>query len=347
MKKFGNLLLIYYHPIIFDLAQTFSHYFDVEIGVVQNLKDNYGSSLEVKSRGENKGLKVIFLPEALANIKQKKYQLVGCDGVFDGDKLVMDVCAQNATPHFSIMGYPNTEDEPSNNILSFSWYSPQIQFRRRNPSEGYIKEIEWQHFYQNRPQGKNIFVFYPEMRDAKDHAWGSRNSLLLPYEKGKAKPRKGSISLIHRYEECNRWPYAVYKKVIEECKKTTPDFYIPNHTGLKQEYVYDLLCGANTLFHSKASDCPGISLLEAMLLGAVPIVAKNFLTASHDQEVLIDGYSAIICDTIDDMVQACLENYSVLKSPELRVTMFEHINMLTSFRRQQRGLERFFERCMN
>ena len=345
MKKLGNLLLVYYHPVIFDLAQSFSYFFDIEIAVISTLKDNYGSSLDVKNKGEARGLKVIFTQEALINIKQKKYQLVGCDGVFDGDKLVMDVCATEGVPWFAVMGYPNTDDEPAQNILSFSWYCAQRQFRHRLPTEGHIKELEWQAFCKDQKRGKNIFVYYPEMREAKDYAWGNRNSLLILNEPSKI--RKGSISLIHRYEECNKWPHSVYRRIIDKCREKIADFDIPNHTNLNHTTVYELLSKSNTLLHSKASDCPGISLLEAMILGAVPIVSNSFLLASHNQEVLINGHSAIVCDTVDEMAAACLENHDQLECPELRVSTFEHVNMLTSFRRQRPGLEKFFERALS
>ncbi len=339
MKKFGKLLLVYYHPIIFDLAQTFQNLFDVEIAVNQNLKDNYGGATDVVEKAAARGLRCLYLQQALANIRLKNYQLVGCDGVFDGDKLIMNVCENNKVPWFAINGYPHNEDEPSKNILSFSWYMPQKRYRGMFPSEGHIKEVDWKDLANNNRREKNIFVYYPEMKECKDYAWGNRNSLHI---KDNNRVRYGAVSLIHRYEECNKWCYEVFKSVKE---KSGLD--IQNDTSKSAQEVYESLMNSNLLLHLKHGDCPGISVLEAMILGAVPVVAKNFVLASHNQELLINNYSAFVCDTVDEIIDVCVANYKELQNPELRISTFEHVNMLTSFRRQRAGLERFFETCLN
>lgn len=344
MKKFGKLLLVYYHPIIFDLAESFSRLFDVEIAVNQNLKDNYGGAEEVCRKAEVLGFRTHFLQTATALLRQKKYNLVGCDGVFDGDKLIMDLCDQLKIPYFNINGYPHNRDERAKNILSFSYFLPQFQYRNKFPWEQHVKELDCANFANGIKNDKNILVFYPEMKKAKDFAWSNRNSLFV---KDKERLRFGGCSLIHRYEECNKSSYSAFAKVNSELKKFNESYEVPNVSGAPPEQIYDLLYSSNFLLHLKHGDCPGIAILEAMILGAVPVVSSGFIMASQNQEVLIDNHSAFVCDSLDEIINTCSDNFRELKNPEIRVSMFEHVNMLTSYKRQEKKLEKFFEECLN
>lgn len=331
-----RLLLIYYHPIILDLAETFARMCDqVDVAVNPTVKDNYGGYAEHFAMiDENIHLdsKCIPLPLALNAIKKKEYDLVGLDGVFDGDKLAMDVCKEAGIPYFCINGYPHLSDEPSDNILSFSHFLPQNQYKRKFQWEPNIKIQDWQDIAKfGQSQGKNIFVYYPEMNEAKRFA--GNVPCFGPFV------RKSYVSLIHRYEECNKWNYEVFKRVKSELEKD--GFGLENFSGLPQREVYKKITTSLGLCHLKHGDCPGISLLEALILGQTVFTMRSFVNASFNQEVLIDGLNSVIADDVDELI-ARMKNHN-WGQPEFAE---DYIWDLTSFNRQRVKLERFFQKCL-
>lgn len=327
----GTLLLCYYHKIIFDLALSFKRLFKkVEICVSSNLKDNYGTEQNVIKKGKSLGFDVHLLPVALANLKAKKYCLVGCDGVFQGDQLLMDVCRQSNVPFFCIDGYPFKLDEPSQNILSFSWGLPQAQYREKYPHEPHVKDWDWKNIAQTgRSEGKNICVYYPEMNELKE--WRHK----VDWEK--IPDAYGFISLIHRFEECNKWNYEVFNKVKKQ-------FNLENYTNLTQEELWNKLILSKGLIHLKSADRPGIAVLEAMLLDCVPIVMKSFVLASQNQDLLIDDISAIVCDSVDELI----DRVKKLETDKDYINNCDiHAGLMTDWDRQKNKVEKFFERCLN
>jgi hypothetical protein len=338
-KPFGRLLLVYYHPVIFDLANTFSKLFDkVEICVVPGLKDNYGEANRVIAEAKAKGFDAYFSPVAVMNIKAKKYDLVGLDGVFDGDKVLMDVCSASKVPFFCINGYPHNTDEPSQNILSFSWYLPEKQYRQRYPSEGHVKQLDWKNLATTgQSEGKNILVYYPEVSVAG-----------APHPGYFRRPRDSFVSFIHRFEECNQESYEVFKQVNDQVK-------VENFSSLSRNEVHAKLIDSFGLIHLKHADCPGISVLEAMLLGRVPIVMKSFVLASQNQDLLIDNYSAIICDTVPELIRRAHHLKDAIENVEypanegmylMERSTQQHAYMMTSQHRQEYKLIQFFKRCI-
>lgn len=328
-----KLLLNRYHPIVDDLAQSFYNHlgYDVTVCIDTSIFDHYGSHEDILAakKLENTGVEYINTRQAALFLTQKDYDLVGVDGVYSFDKELMAIADKVGVPHFSICGYPHSFDEPSKNILSFSWFLPQMQYRKAYPHEGYIKELDWKNLAEDKTPGKNVFVFYPEMSDVKKK--------LIKSSVG----RSGGISLIHRFEECNKWSYEVFKYVNSKL-----DYPIVNYSNLTRNEVWNKLLDANLFVHLKSADCPGISLLEAMLLGTVPVVMKNFVLASQNQEVLINNYSAFVCETKDEAAEIVQKNYFTLENPELRLNTYKHVSMLTDFNRQRAGLVNFFARCL-
>lgn len=328
---------------MFDLAESFKRICDVEIAINASIIDNYGGykdRLDIISKNEHlDGIRVLPLALALQEIRQKKYDLVGLDGVFDGDPLVMDACKNANIPFFCINGYPHNIDEPSDNILSFSHFLPQVQYKQKYPSEGHIKEIDWKNISEGgRSQGKNIFVYYPEMNEAKR------------YYLNRAFPaRQNYISLIHRYEECNPWNFAAFKNVRDGLSKKS--IQVENHSNLSQQEVFEKLAGSCGLLHLKHGDCPGISILEALILETPVFTMRSFVNASFNQEVLIHKINSFIADDLDELIDA-MKNYSDQKT---RCKKWDwglgktnsHIWNLTDFDRQKSKLERFFNRCLN
>lgn len=340
MRFDGELLLVYYHPVVFDLALSFSRLFkSVEMCVSNDLKDNYGTNLDVKKRAAELGIKCYSINEALIKIRTKRYVLVGLDGVFQGDKLIMDTCQSFQVPFFNISGYPHTVDEPSRNILSFSWYMPQMQYRHMYPSEGHVKQLNWSKIADlgRDNEQKNIFVFYPEFQRLKKE----RN--LIPN-----RDRKHFLSAIHRFEECNENSYRVFQKVQ---KSIAPTEFV-NLTSLSQQELYVEMKNSYGFIHLKHADCPGISLIESMLLGRVPFVLRDFVLASNNQEVLIDNHSAKVASSVDEMIEQILQHKKELDKvldgfSSIEVSTMKHASMLTDFSRQQSGLINFFNRCLN
>lgn len=329
----NHLLLVYYHPIIFDLAESFLKIFNrVTIACNASLKDNYGEYAQVAAKIKaNPHLQSVdCIPLSVAHLKIKDYDIVGCDGVFDGDELIMEVCKERGVPYFNINGYPHQADEPSQNILAFSWFLPQIQYKQRFPHEGYIKERDWKHIaFEGRSEGKNICVFYPELNEAKRYAFVAQ-----------PRPRHKFTSFIHRYEECNRWTYLLFQKF--ELALAEKHIFVGNYSGKTQKEVFDLMSESYGVVHLKHGDCPGISILESLILKTPVITMSSFVKASFNQDVLIDNQNAIIADDFDELIERSID---AINKPWGR-TGWDHIYGLTNFNRQRNKLERFFHGCM-
>jgi hypothetical protein len=326
-----KILLIYYHPVIWDLAQTFIELrHEVTVAVNIGIKDNYGTGADIIQRAP-KYFSVIPLQLALRNIQLKQYDLVGCDGVFDGDKLVMESCDKNNIPRFCIQGYPNVGDEPSDNILSFGWFTPTVQYHQRYPSEGHKKQQDWKAIAEaGESEGKNICVFYPKFWDLKEKIKDKRFKCLA---------ENGYISLIQGYEKWNKWSFEAFKRVEKAIK-------VRNLEGLDHDEALLRLAKSKGLVHLKWADQPGIALIEAMLLRKPVYTMRSFVLASMNQEVLIDGYNAIVADSVDELIRWLKQDDLFFRS-FLRNNAEKHALMLTDFYRQKRKLERFMERCID
>ena len=323
-------LLVYYHPVVLDLVQTFrklGHH--VTLAVNPTIKDNYGTGMDVIQRAKERfGIFVDVLPLQIAAKKIQDFDLVGCDGVFDGDKIIMEVADKHNIPRFCIQGYPNVMDEPSDNILSFGWFTPTVQYHQKYPSEGHKKLRDWKNIAENTPEGKNICVFYPNFWDFKarigqnpDLSW--RNS--------------SYISLIQGYEKWNKWSFETFKKL----QKDVP---VENLEGVPHVEVFKRLRDSRGLIHLKWADQPGIALIEAMLLARPVLTMRSFVVASMNQEVLIDGHTAIVADSLDELIYwTKQEGFMKAIGENAR----KHALMLTNFTRQRMKLERFIERCAN
>lgn len=324
-----KILLIYYHPIIWDLAETFLRLgHSVSVAVNPAIKDNYGTGLDI-FKSANSKYNPVLLPAALQFIKQHKYDLVGCDGVFDGDKLVMETCQNSNIPWFCIDGYPNTMDEPSNNILAFSWALPFTQYNNKFPSEGHKKQVDWKDIAEfGQSKMKNFLVFYPNM-------W----YLQQPFSLKTIKEKK-LVSGIQRFEECNRYNYEVFQKV----KAALANWDIQNIEGCSHEDFLKEIQTSEGLLHLKWADKPGIAVLESMMLGRPIVTLRSFVLSSFNQEFLIDNYTALIADSVEEITER-------LKDPcyltDLSWNVHEHAVMLCSFERQKDKLQRFLDRCVN
>lgn len=338
-----KILLAYYHPVIFDLAETFSKLSEVDsvdICVSPTLSDNYGGAKNVLDKIINNKFLTktpagILAPIAHQGIRNNYYDLVGLDGVFDGDQLIMDLCRENRIPYFCINGYPHQIDEPSQNILAFSWHLPQVQYKQTNPHEGYVKEKDWKNIaLSGQSEGKNIFVFYPEMNEAKRFY---ENKIFS--EQGERPLAKKFVSLIHRYSECNQWSYHVFDQVNKL-------YRVENYSDLTQAEAFQKIWESDGLVHLKHGDCPGISVLEALILGRPVITMESFVKASFNQEVLIDGFNSIVCKTTGEMLDRM--RFTGAFYPDFPSSEAVHyIHQLTSFNRQRRGLSLFLDRCLS
>ena len=330
-----NILLAYYHPVIFDLAETFSKLgHKITITVSRYLSDNYGSADSVFAKKVPnpflKDVDLVYHSVAKVKIKQKHFDLVGVDGVFDGDDVLMELCKNYKVPHFCINGYPHQIDEPSENILAFSWHLPQLQYKQKFYHEGLVKESDWKNISEKgESDGKNIFVFYPEMNAAKRFEARTRITNRV------RNPSDSFISLIHRFEECNKWSYSAFSELKEFHK-------IENFTGLSQEETFEKIWNSKGLVHLKHADCPGISVLEALILGCPVIVMKSFVKASFNQEILIDNYNALVCNSLGEMSNRMKEVGS-REFPTPNAIL--HIHELTHLDRQKPGLLRFLHKC--
>jgi hypothetical protein len=343
----GTLLLVYYHPVVFDLAFAFSSIFEkVEICVTNDLKDNYGTHQNVIEKAKLKGFEAYLSTRAVVQMRAKKYALVGLDGVFQGDKLLIDACNSLNLPYFCINGYPHNVDEPSKNILSFSWYLPEKHYRAAFPSEAHVKQIDWANIAKGVTSGKNICVYYPPFRELKK--WWLEKNFSFRQNRQNSGSRIGIsrdefVSFIHRFEECNKESFEVFKRLQSRVS-------LNNYSNLSSEEVWMKMHKSYGLIHMKHADCPGISLLESMLLARVPIVMRSFILASQNQDLLIDEHTAIICDTIDELIERTMEYMDEVASDpscnELEESTQKHAWMLTDEGRQQRKLRKFVENCL-
>lgn len=345
-----KLLLNRYHPVVDDLAFSFIDLgFEVEICVDTSVSDHYGSHSKIIAENNTryKEFKTIPLSQALIHLKNKKYNLVGVDGVYSGDKLIMDVCKDKKIPYFAICGYPHSLDEPSNNILSFSWFLSEKQYRHRYPNEGHIKHLDWKNIAEGRLSadcGKNICVYYPPFKKLKDFMMdGGYRFFYHRDDKFNAIPRNEFISLIHRFEECNKESYEVFTQV----QKSVP---LTNYSNLSQQEVWNKIHDSYGFIHSKVADCPGISLLESMIMGRVPIVMKSFVLASQNQDLLIDEHSAIICDSTEEMIERAKNHKGFIDDLDgaldgLEESTRRHAFTMTDMHRQKNKLKTFVDRC--
>lgn len=337
-----NLLLNRYHPVVDDLAESFSKlemFDEIDIAIDISIKDHYGNHLDILNKNKEKFKEFNSIPTSLAflNLKNKKYDLVGIDGVFTNDQEIMDICKESNIPWFCINGYPHQIDEPSNNILAFSWHLPFVQYKKANPHEGYVKERDWKNIAEKgRSDGKNICVFYPEMNEAKRYI---RKIVKLP------DPEYFS-SFIHRYKECNKWNYEVFSFL--EMNLDWNNKELKNYSGLKQSEVFEKISKSYGVVHLKHADCPGITILESLVLGVPIITMSSFVKASLDQEFLIDNFTAIIADSKQELVDRSIE---LMKDGGLleysSKAIRNHSWILTDFERQEYKLRKFFERCIN
>lgn len=322
-------LLIYYHPVIWDLAKTFIELgHQVTVAVNPAITDNYGYGGDIIQRAEKKYgklFKTIPLQVAARNIKN--YNLVGCDGVFDGDKVIMEVCDKEQIPRFCIQGYPNVVDEPSQNIISFGWFMPTVQYHQKYISEKDKKELDWKNIAENTPEGKNICIFYPNFWDFKDE-------IDVVYDVNIQ--QNGFVSLIQGYEKWNKWSFEAFKKLKNEVR-------VENLEGIDHKEAMNRLRASEGLIHLKWADQPGIALIEAMLMGKPILTLKSFVLASMNQEVLIDNYNAVVADNLEELVYWSKQHEFLAVLGE---NAKQHANMLTNFTRQQMKLEAFIERCL-
>ncbi len=330
-----RILLVYYHPVCWDLAQTFIELgHSVVVAVNPTIKDNYGTGADIIARAEEKykgKFKVIPLALGIFGIRSQGYNLVGCDGVFDGDEQVMDACKVTKTPLFNLQGYPNVADEPAQNILSLGWFTPTVQYHQKYPSEGHKKSIDWKTIAETgESEGKNICVFYPNF-------WELKKKTSVIYDV--YLPNDGFVSLIQGYEKWNKWSFEAFKKVRKGQK-------VRNLEGLDHNEVLNHLQTSQGLIHLKWADQPGIALIEAMLFGKPVLTMQSFVLASMNQEVLINHYNSIVADSIDELVEHMQPEYD-----DFLVALGEnakkHANMLTDFGRQKHKLKRFIDRCVS
>lgn len=319
-----KLLLNRYHPVVDDLAQSLALHFNFSVDVAINptIIDHFGSHSKILEENKKniKNVSYISLQESLIKIKSKKYDLIGVDGVFEGDKIIISLCKSLKTPYFCISGYPYLADEDATNILSFSWFMPQIQFVQRFQSEYDAKTRAW----DPQLKQKNIEVFYPEF-------------LYLKNQKFEKFEKKYWMSSINRFEECNPIQYSIFKNVEAKFQK------IENFTSLSNKELIEKLKFSKGLIHIKGMDCPGIVLIESMLVGVVPFVFRQFILSSFNQDLLIDNYSCVVSDSVEEFV----DNLKSNKWEELSESTRQHAMIMTDFNRQKSKLYKFFERCIN
>lgn len=323
----GKILIYRYHPVCEDLCLTFSKMgFNVTLVIDNTIKDHYGdwSNLLFEIKQKYSEFNVVNLSQALCFLNQSKYNLVGLDENFQKSDLIIDVCNNKNIPYFAIDGYPNVYNKKSKNILSLGWMLPTIQYNQKYPSEIHKKEEDWKNIFEKGiSDTKNICVFYPNF-------WNLKNKIV-----NSANFRDGFISVIQRYEECNRWNFEVFNLVKKK-------FKIENLQGLSNDFVVEKLLNSKALVLLKWSDRPGIGLFEAMLLGRPVVTMKSFVLASGNFDVLIDGYNAIVADSVDEL----LERMSSENFYKLGENAYNHSIMLTDFDRQKRKLNTFLKRCI-
>ncbi len=327
-----KILINKYHPVSFDIClalQLLGH--EVTLSINTLVKDHYGSwkDLLVVSKEKYKDkFEVISVHEAIVHLRNKKYDLVGVDGVFDSDEILMEVCKTNKIPYFCVQGYPGKYDEPSNNILSLGWSLPTVQYLQNYPSEGHRKDVDWMNIVIKRQsEGKNVMVFYPCFFELKQN---------LPKERWDHP--EYFVSGIHRYQECNRWCFGAFKEV--EKHVNVVNFDSKSHDEFIQE-----LKRSKGLLMLKAQDQPGISLFEAMLLSKTVFTMKSYVLASNNQEVLIDDFNAVVADNLDELIDR-MKNITDAQLYRLGNNAYLHAEMLTRFERQKNKLQAFLENCI-
>lgn len=323
-----KVLFHHYHPVIEDICNSFSTYlkFDIECAIKTDIIDHYGDHKELlrKNQEKYKSFKSIPLQQALVKLKSKQYEVVFVDGVYDGDKDIIKICKDKNIPYICVSGYPYLKDEDSKNILSFSWFMPQIQFLNQFPTEGHVKQLSLD------SSQKNILIWYPEFSHVKKYSKENPHLLSAAY-------KNPYVSFIHRFEECNKEHYKHYKNIIEKFGED-----IPNYTNLTQQEVMFTLNQSRGLALMKWADAPGIALIESMLLGCVPFVFQQYILASFNQEILIDNYSAVTSNSDEEFV----ENLKSDKWAKLSESTQQHARMITDFGRQQEKLEKFIQECV-
>lgn len=328
-----KVLINRYHPCVEDMASSFARHlkFKVDVSVNIRVNDQYGSHLNIlnslKSQEDLTGFNAISLNEAIVRLKTKQYDICFVDGVYDGDKDLIAICKQQGIPYICIAGYPYLRDEDAKNILSFSWFMPQFQYVQQYPTEGHVKEVAHAKLLNGEQNKKNTFVWYPEFAHAKQYA--KQNPRFL------ANCRDYS-SFIHRYEECNKSLYDIFITIKNNLERFT---VVENYSGFTNTQVLTKMTQSKGLLHIKGFDAPGISLIEAMLVGCTPFLFQEFILGSFNQEILIDNYSCVLADSIAEMI----ENLESDKWAKLSKTTQEHAMMITSFERQQNKLEKFIE----
>lgn len=326
-----NILINKYHIVSFDICLTLKRLgHNVTLSINTDIKDHYKNwnDIYLKSKEKYKNeFKVITLREAVLNLKNKKYDLFGCDGHFSGDELLVNVCKNEKIPFFFTSGYPLTTDKASENILSLGWTMPTIQYLQKYPSEGHRKEEDWKNIcLHGKSEGKNIFVFYPNFFELKQN---------LQQE---AEKKDQFVSGIHRYEECNRWCFGVFKEVQKQID-------VRNFDSKTHEEFIEELKKSKGLLMLKHADQPGISLFEAMLLSRPVFTMKSYVLASNNQEVLIDGFNAVVADTVPELIDR-MKNITDAELYKLGTNAYLHAEMLTRFERQKHKLQTFLENCV-
>lgn len=343
-----KLLLNYYHPVIIDLAMTFQKLgCNIDISYNISIKDHYGDwkDLLKKNQEKYKQFQHIPLQMAMVNIAAKKYDLVGLDGVFNGDEILLKICKEKQIKWFCINGYPYQVDEPSQNILAFSWFLPQIRYLQKYQGENGVKNIDWKNIAEKgESDEKNICVFYPNFWELKEKIANNKLDYALT-------GALGIYSYIHRYEECNKWNYEVFKKISDNVfikdfvywseKKEKQKIWIDNINNLSQFETWQRMYKSYGTLMLKHADCPGIALFESLLIDTPILTLKSYVNASMNQEILIDGYTAIIADNVEELIDRI--NNQEYKN----IRPAQHLYMLTDFDRQKRKLETFISRCLN
>lgn len=324
-----KVLVAWYHPVSESISDSFATHlkFSIDCAVKTDIFDHYGSHKDLLKKNQEKyqSFKSITWQQGLLKLKQKQYDLLVVDGVYNGEKELIEIANQNNIPVIYISGYPYLRDEVgAKNILSFSWFLPQMQFINQFPTEGRVKQ------YSLDSLRKNVLVWYPEFQRVKKYAKENPRLLSAAY-------KNPFVSFIHRFEECNERHFAHYKNIIQKFGED-----IPNYTNLAQEEVMFTLNQSRGLCLPKWADAPGIALIEAMLLGSVPFVFQQYILASFNQEVCIDGHSCVVSNSDDEFV----ENLRSGKWATLSESTQQHARMITDFKRQQEKLEKFIQECI-
>lgn len=326
-----KILINFYHPVCIDLATTFKKLgHTVDVCFNTDIKDHYGDwNILLEKYKKNSDINCISLKIAsLLLVKSKYYDLVGLDGVFNGDQLLMSICKEINLPYFCIDGYPNVYDEPSENILSFGWGLPLIQYNQKYQSEYHKKEIDWKNIFEKGcSESKNIYVFYPNF-------WEIKTKTRVINSVGPI------ISGVQNYKKYNKWSCEVFDKIKE---KSLID--IKNFEEVSHEVFIKELQLSRAFLLLKWADRPGIALLEAMLLGKPILTMRSYILASFNPEILIDNFNCIIADTVEELI----EKINVMDKNTYKLLgehARNHALELTSFDRQKDKLQTFLERCV-